>query len=260
MNIAVCVKQSIDTEAVITLDDQGQVVTEGAALIIDPYAEFAVERAIQLKEEHGGEVVIVAVGDDESTPAIRHALSMGADRAVLIDDAAIDQTNPQAKARVLAAALKTLNPDLIMGGTKSGDTSRAQTLPRIATILGMSQVSLVVEANLEGESLAVSHETDDGLEKVSVALPAVIAAQQGLAEPRYPNVRDIMKSKKKPIDKMTLADLGLPASEVDSSIRQVAVQSYALKPERKGGRIVEGETADAVKETASLLQSEAKVL
>lgn len=260
MNIAVCVKQSIDTEAIITLDDQGQVVTEGAALIIDPYAEFAVERAIQLKEEHGGEVVIVAVGDDESTPAIRHALSMGADRAVLIDDAAIDQTNPQAKARVLAAALKTLNPDLIMGGTKSGDTSRAQTLPRIATILGMPQVSLVVEANLEGESLAVSHETDDGLEKFSVALPAVIAAQQGLAEPRYPNVRDIMKSKKKPIDKMTLADLGLPASEVDSSIRQVAVQSYALKPERKGGRIVEGETADAVKETASLLQSEAKVL
>ena len=260
MNIAVCVKQSIDTEAVITLDDQGQVVTEGAALIIDPYAEFAVERAIQLKEEHGGEVVIVAVGDDESTPAIRHALSMGADRAVLIDDAAIDQTNPQAKARVLAAALKRLNPDLIMGGTKSGDTSRAQTLPRIATILGMPQVSLVVEANLEGESLAVSYETDDGLEKFSVALPAVIAAQQGLAEPRYPNVRDIMKSKKKPIDKMTLADLGLPASEVDSSIRQVAVQSYALKPERKGGRIVEGETADAVKETASLLQSEAKVL
>ena len=88
----------------------------------------------------------------------------------------------------------------------------------------------------------------------------MIAAQQGLAEPRYPNVRDIMKSKKKPIDKMTLADLGLPASEVDSSIRQVAVQSYALKPERKGGRIVEGETADAVKETASLLRSEAKVL
>ena len=134
MNIAVCVKQSIDTEAVITLDDQGQVVTEGAALIIDPYAEFAVERAIQLKEEHGGEVVVVAVGDDESIPAIRHALSMGADRAVLIDDVTIDQTNPQAKARVLAAALKTLNPDLIMGGTKSGDTSRAQTLPRIATI------------------------------------------------------------------------------------------------------------------------------
>lgn len=88
-------------------------VTEGAALIIDPYAEFAVERAIQLKEEHGGEVVVVAVGDDESTPAIRHALSMGADRAVLIDDAAIDKTNPQAKARVLAAALKRLTPILL---------------------------------------------------------------------------------------------------------------------------------------------------
>lgn len=260
MNIAVCIKQCIDTEAVITLDDQGQVVTEGAALIIDPYAEFAVERAIQLKEELGGEVVIVSIGDDETTPAIRHALSMGADRAILIDDTAIDQSNPQAKARVLAAALKTINPDIIMGGTKSGDTSRAQTMPRVATILGLPQASLVVEVEVQGDSLEVSHETDDGLEKLTLSMPAVISAQQGLAEPRYPNVRDIMKSKKKPIDKMTIADLGLSADEVSPSVNHIAVQSYALKPERQGGRIVEGETEDAVKETIGLLQSEAKVL
>lgn len=260
MNIAVCIKQSVDTEAVITLDAQGQVVTEGAALIIDPYAEFAVERAIQLKEEHGGEVVVVAIGDGEAVPAIRHALSMGADRAILVNDDAIDQTNPQAKARVLAAVLKILNPDVIMGGTKSGDTSRAQTMPRVATILGLPQVSLVVEADVEGETLAVSHETDDGIETFTLSLPAVIAAQQGLAEPRYPNVRDIMKSKKKPIDTMTVADLGLTNDEVGPSAAKVHVQSYALKLQRQGGHIVKGETADAVKETASLLQTEAKVL
>lgn len=260
MNIAVCVKQSIDTEAVITLDEQGKVVTEGAALIIDPYAEFAVERAIQLKEEHGGEVIVVTIGDDEAIPAIRHALSMGADRALLIDDAVIDQTNPQAKARVLAAALKTLNPDIIMGGTKSGDTSRAQTMPRIAAIMGLPQVSLVVEANLEDNALIVLHEMDDGIEKISLPLPAVIAAQQGLAEPRYPNVRDIMKSKKKPIETLTVADLGLSTEEVGAPAAKVTVQSYALKPERKGGHIIEGELADAVKEVATLLQTEAKVL
>ncbi len=260
MNIAVCVKQSIDTEAVITLDEQGKVVTEGVALIIDPYAEFAVERAIQLKEEHGGEVIVVTIGDDEAIPAIRHALSMGADRALLIDDAVIDQTNPQAKARVLAAALKTLNPDIIMGGTKSGDTSRAQTMPRIAAIMGLPQVSLVVEANLEDNALIVSHEMDDGIEKISLPLPAVIAAQQGLAEPRYPNVRDIMKSKKKPIETLTVADLGLSTEEVGVPAAKVTVQSYALKLERKGGHIIEGEPADVVKEVATLLQTEAKVL
>ncbi len=260
MNIAVCIKQSIDTEAVITLDDKGQVVTEGAALIIDPYAEFAVERAVQLKEEYGGEVIALTIGDEESVPAIRHALSMGVDRAILVEDDAIDQTNPQAKARVLAAVLKTIDVDLVMGGTKSGDTSRAQTMPRVATILGFPQVSLVVEVDVAGESLAVCHETDDGLERFELSMPAVVCAQQGLAEPRYPTVRDIMKSKKKPIDTMAIADLGLTAEEVDASVAKIKVQSYSLKPERQGGRIVEGETPDAVKETTTLLQNEAKVI
>ncbi len=260
MNIAVCIKQCVDTEAVITLDAQGRAVTEGAALIIDPYAEFAVERAVQFKEEHGGEVVVVTIGNDDSLPAIRHALSMGADRAILVDDAIIDQTNPQAKARVLAAALKTFNPDIIMGGTKSGDTARAQTMPRIAAIMGLPHVSLVVEASLEEGVLAVSHEMDNGIEKLSLSLPAVIAAQQGLAEPRYPNVRDIMKSKKKPIDTMTVADLGLSGEEVGASAAKVTVCSYALKPERQGGHIIEGETVEAINEVATLLQTEAKVL
>ena len=132
MKIAVCVKQSIDTEALITLGSDGEVSTEGAALIIDPYAEFAVEKAVQLKEQNGGEVILVTVGSQDEVPAIRHALSMGADRAILIDDEAIDTTNPQAKARVLAAVLTEEQPDIILGGYKSGDTSRAQTLPRVA--------------------------------------------------------------------------------------------------------------------------------
>lgn len=149
MKIAVCVKQSIDTEALITLGSDGEVSTEGAALIIDPYAEFAVEKAVQLKEQNGGEVILVTVGSQDEVPAIRHALSMGADRAILIDDEAIDTTNPQAKARVLAAVLTEEQPDIILGGYKSGDTSRAQTLPRVASIMGLPQVGWITGLEIE---------------------------------------------------------------------------------------------------------------
>lgn len=260
MKIAVCVKQTIDTEAVITLDADGQVVTEGAALIIDPYAEFAVEKAVQLKETHSGEVVVVTVGTQDDVPAIRHALSMGADRAILVEDANIDTANPLAKARVLAAVLEAEQPDIIMGGYKSGDTGQAQTLPRVAAIMGIPQVGWITGLELEGETAIVDHELDDGVERVSVALPALFTAQQGLAEPRYPTVRDIMQSKKKPIDTKDLTAIGVDVSQVGPAVAQVVVKSYALKPEREGGRIVEGDVPDAVAETASLLANEAKVL
>lgn len=260
MKIAVCVKKSIDTEAVITLDADGQVVTECAALIIDPYAEFAVEKAVQLKEAHGGEVVVVTIGTQEDVPAIRHALSMGADRAILVEDDAIDISNPLAKARLIAAVLETEQPDMVLGGYKSGDTSQAQTMPRVASIMGLPQVGWVTGIELEGASALVDHELDDGVEQISVQLPALFTAQQGLAEPRYPTVRDIMQSKKKPIDTMDLAKLGVDAAQVGPEVAQVVVKSYALKPERSGGRIVEGDAPDAVAETASLLANEAKVL
>lgn len=260
MKIAVCVKQTIDTEAVITLDADGQVVTEGAALIIDPYAEFAVEKAVQLKETQGGEVLIVTVGSQDDVPAIRHALSMGADRAILVEDEAIDLTDPRAKARVLASVLEAEQPDIILGGYKSGDTSHAQTLPRVATIMGVPQVGWITGLEVDGQTALADHELDDGIERVAVQLPALFTAQQGLAEPRYPTVRDIMQSKKKPIDSKDLAALGLDADQVGPSGAQVRVMSYALKPERAGGRIVEGDTPDAVAETAGLLASEAKVL
>ena len=253
MKIAVCVKQSIDTEALITLGSDGEVSTEGAALIIDPYAEFAVEKAVQLKEQNGGEVILVTVGSQDEVPAIRHALSMGADQA-------IDTTNPQAKARVLAAVLTEEQPDIILGGYKSGDTSRAQTLPRVASIMGLPQVGWITGLEIEGDVALADHELADGVEQVSVGLPALFTAQQGLAEPRYPTVRDIMQSKKKPIDTKDLAALGILPDQVGPAIAKTSVRSYALKPERAGGRIIEGDAPDAVAETAQLLANEANVL
>lgn len=262
MNIAVCIKQTVDTEAEVGVDAEGRVLTEGQTLVIDPYSEFAVERAVQLVEEHGGEAAVVCVGGDEALPAVRHALSMGASAGYLIDDPALAGADAAARARVLAAALERLGADLVMGGCKSADTASAQTMPRVSELLGAPCVHVVtaLEADPAAGTVRAVREIDDGTAVVDVALPAVITAQQGLAEPRYPNVRAIMQSKKKPVDVWTLADLGVEPASVAVEARRTRAVRYRAKPARQGGRIVEGETtAEAVALTVELLGTEAKV-
>lgn len=261
MNIAVCIKQTVDTEAEVGVDAEGRVLTEGQTLVIDPYSEFAVERAVQLVEEHGGEVAVVCIGGDEAMPAVRHALSMGAAEGYLIDDRALDAADAAARARVLAAALERVPADLVMGGCKSADTAGAQTMPRVAELLGLPCVQVVtaLEADPAAGTARATREIDDGVAVVDVALPAVVTAQQGLAEPRYPNVRAIMQSKKKPVTVLTLADLGREDAAAPEAARTRVVR-YRAKAARQGGRIVEGETtAEAVAAAVGLLETEAKV-
>lgn len=149
MNIVVCVKQVMDTEALIELDDSGEVITEGRTQIIDPYGEFAVEKAVQLKEQLGGEVTCLCYGDDGCTSAIRHALAMGADKAVLIEDDAWRSVDAAQCAAELAGALKDLSVDLIMGGWTSGDTASAQVMGRLSALLDIPLANMVtgLEAN-----------------------------------------------------------------------------------------------------------------
>ena len=258
MDIAVCIKQTVDTEAEVGVDAEGRVLTEGQTLVIDPYSEFAVERAVQLVEEHGGEAAVVCIGGDEALPAVRHALSMGAAAGYLIDDRALDEA---VRARVLAAALERVPADLVMGGCKSADTAGAQTMPRVAELLGLPCVQVVtaLEADPAAGTARAVREIDDGVAVVDVALPAVVTAQQGLAEPRYPNVRAIMQSKKKPVTVWTLADLGREDAAAPEAARTRVVR-YRAKAARQGGRIVEGETtAEAVAAAVELLETEAKV-
>ena len=218
MNIVVCVKQVMDTEALIELDDSGEVITEGRTQIIDPYGEFAVEKAVQLKEQLGGEVTCLCYGDDGCTSAIRHALAMGADKAVLIEDDAWRCVDAAQCAAELAGALK----DMVTGSEATADGVKA------------------------------SCEIDDGVEICEYKLPVIIAAQQGLAEPRYPSVRDVMQARRKPIERKAPAGGSQPV---------LAVAGRDLKGARSGGRIIEGDTvADAVAQAASLLRSEAKVI
>lgn len=252
MNIVVCVKQVMDTEALIELDGNGEVITEGRTQIIDPYGEFAVEKAVQLKEQLGGEVTCLCYGDDGCTSAIRHALAMGADKAVLIEDDAWRGSDAAQCAAELAAVLKDMNADLIMGGWTSGDTASAQVMGRLSILLDLPLANMVTALEATDSDIKASCEIDDGIEVCEYKLPAIVAAQQGLAEPRYPSVRDVMQARRKPIDRKA------PVGGVQAVLE---VEGRDLKGARSGGRIVEGDTvADAVAQAAQLLRSEAKVI
>lgn len=252
MNIVVCVKQVMDTEALIELDGNGEVITEGRTQIIDPYGEFAVEKAVQIKEQVGGEVTCLCYGDDGCTSAIRHALAMGADKAVLIEDDAWRSVDAAQCAAELAAALKDMNADIIMGGWTSGDTASAQVMGRISAILGIPYANMVTGLETTDGGVKASCEIDDGTEVCEYTLPVIVAAQQGLAEPRYPSVRDVMQARRKPIERK---------SPVGGTQPVLSVEGRELKGARSGGRIIEGDTtADVVAETARLLRSEAKVI
>lgn len=234
MNIVVCVKQVMDTEALIELGDDGNVLTEGRTQIIDPYGEFAVEKAVQLKEQLGGEVTVLCYGDDGCTSAIRHALAMGADKAVLVEDDSWRAVDAAQCAEVLAASVKDMGADVIMGGWTSGDTASAQVMGRISAILGIPFANMVTSLEATDSGVKASCEVDDGFEVCEYQLPVIIGAQQGLAEPRYPSVRDVMQARRKPIERK--------AAEI-SAQAALEVVGRELKGARSGGRIVEGEQA-----------------
>lgn len=256
MNIAVCVKQVIDTEAVIELDSEGRPCLEGQTLVIDPYSEFAVERAVQLTEQQGGEVTLVTLGTQECLSAVRHGLAMGAHGALLVEDDAWLERDAASAAALLAEALRPMGADLVMGGWKSSDTAAAQLMGRIAALLELPLANMATILEVDGGTARVSCEVDEGVEELELPLPAVVAAQQGLAEPRYPSVRDVMQARRKKVETVKAADLAV----VDEGLSCLETISSELKPQRAGGRIVEGTAAEAAAETARALAEDAKVL
>ncbi|MDA8442741.1 MAG: electron transfer flavoprotein subunit beta/FixA family protein [Peptococcaceae bacterium] len=260
MRIVVCMKQTFDTEAKIALTADGLIDSTGVTLVVDPYSEFAVEKGIQFKEKFGGEVVIVCIGDTQAETAIRQCMAMGADRAVIVTDPAMDGSDQSATARVLAKAVISQEPDIILGGFKSVDSGSAQVMLRLAEILNLPHVNVVTNIEIgEGKAIA-TRELDDGVELVEVSLPAIFTAQQGLAEPRYPSVKGIMQAKKKELKRLTLADLDIDPTSVGPANAKVKIHGLTLPAPRKGGRIIGGEIPEATADLVKALRDEAKVI
>lgn len=256
MKIVVCLKQTFDTEAKITINAGGKINDQGVSLIMNPYDEFAVEEALRLQEKNGGEVTVISVGGAKAQDALRQALAMGADKAVLVTPE-LEAMDEYTTATILAKAIAGLEYDLILAGFRAVDDGSAQVAGRVAEILGLPVVNVVTKLEVaDGKALA-TREIEGGSEVVEVPLPAVITAQKGLNEPRYPSMKGIMKAKKKPMEKKDLAGLGLDAAAVAA---KVSTLEYFLPAPRAAGKIIPGEPAEAAAALARALREEAKII
>jgi electron transfer flavoprotein beta subunit len=257
MNIIVYIKQTFDTEAKIVLDGSGKIDANGVNLIINPYDEFAIEEGIRLKEKLGGEVTAVTIGGARAQEALRTALAMGIDKAVLISDPALENADDWVNAEVLAKAISTMPCDLAIAGRIAIDDGASQIGIRLAEKLNVPSISSILKLDVTGTHVTATREIDGGTETIEADLPVVLTAQKGLNDPRYPSVAGIMKAKKKPLQTLTLADLGLSAGDL---AQKMSVQKYTLPEARKAGQKIPGDAAQAAHELARLLREEAKIL
>jgi electron transfer flavoprotein beta subunit len=242
MNIVVLVKQVPDSGAERTLHPDDQTVDRGGANnVINEMDEYALEEALKLQEAHGGEVTVLTVGPERATEAIRKALQMGPDKAVHVVDDALHGSCAPATSKVVAAALRTLNPDLVLAGAESTD-GRVQVLPHmIAERLGIAALTGARKLTVEGTALTVERQTDEGYEVVTASTPAVVSVWDTINEPRYPSLKGIMAAKKKPIQTLSLADLGIAADEVGFAGATSKVVESAKRPPRQAGTKVTDE-------------------
>lgn len=265
MNIVVCIKQVPDTETKIKLkSDFSGIETEGIKYIINPYDEFAIEEALRIKDRFGqGVVTLITVGPSRATEALRTGLAMGADEAIHINDPFFEGCDQFITAKALAAAIKNINYDLILCGRQAIDDDSAQVYAYLAEFLDLPFVSFVIKLDISQDKKSlVAHRVIEGgsFEVVESSLPAIIAATKGLNEPRYASLPGIMKAKKKEIKILKASDLGFANGDDGSRESKIKIKKYHYPPERKPGRIIDGEPEACVKELVRLLREEAKVI
>ena len=260
MKIVVCVKQVPDTETRVRIAPEGNAIAESDVnWIVSPYDEFAIEEALKIKEAKGeGEVVLVTVGPDRAQSALRTGLAMGADSAVHVKDASLDGADTLATARALAGAIKTLDPyDLVLCGQQGVGGDNSQIPGLLAEMLDLPQVTVAIKIDLQDGKATVEREIEGAHEKWETSLPAVISAQKGLNEPRYASLKGIMAAKKKPIQALDAAGVGLDAATAAPKVKVTAME---LPPDRPAVNMIEGEPDAQAKELIRLLNEDAKVI
>jgi electron transfer flavoprotein beta subunit len=239
MNIVVLVKQVPDTYSERRLRGDGALDRDASDAVLDEINERAVEEALQLKEAHGGAVTVLSMGPDRATEAIRKALSMGADAAVHLTDEGLAGSDAVGTARALAGAIGTVGEvDLVLAGNEASDGRSAAVPAMVAEVLGLPALTHARQVTVEGGSVTVRRETDDGVVTLSAELPAVVSVNEKINEPRYPSFKGIMAAKKKPVTTLSLADAGLDASQVGAAAALTSVVSATPKPPKSAGEKV----------------------
>ena len=252
MKIVVTVKQVPDPNSNLTLEGDNSISRE-KEVVLDPGDECGVEEALQLKEAHGGEVVLVSMGPERAKDAIRKGLSMGADRGVLITDPGLAGADALLTAHVLAAAIKSEEPDLVICATESYDGSTGMVPPMLAELLGFPQLTFAKKVEVDGSNVKVHRQTADGYQVVEASTPALSTVTAAIAEPRYASLKGIMAARSKEIKQLALGDVGVEKSQPAETIEGVVDAE-----QRKAGEVIEDD-GSAVDKIVAVL-AEAKIL
>lgn len=211
MKIVACIKQVPDSAAKVVVEN-GRVFWGDAPLVINPWDEFAVEAALQLKEKHGGTVTVISVGGENEKEAIKHALAMGADDAILITDPALSGLDTQSIAQVLASAIQKIGSvDVAFFGRQAIDNDSGLTPSQTARLLDWPALTLAAVINVDADTIKVDRSIEEGRQVVSAKLPAVVSLVKDFGEPRYPSFMGIRKAARAEVPAWSLVDLGISA-------------------------------------------------
>ncbi len=257
MEILVCVKRVPDTadaEVVLRPDGKG-IREEDLAFGINEWDNYAVEEAIRLKEAHGGSVTIATVGSPESEDVLRRCLAMGADEAVMIDEAPLAGADPYGVARALAALARRKPYDLVLAGAQAADDGYGMTGPVLAGYLGWPHATLVTSVSLEGGKAVVARELEGGLEEVlAVELPAVLTIQTGINEPRYVSIMGIRKVRSKEIPVVGPGEIGIGAGEVGANANLLRSLGLSVPPAGKEAIMLKGAPAEVAQKILEIIK------
>ena len=259
MNVVVCGKVIPASTVTIEIDaNTKRLARKGVPHELDPAAASAVEEGLRLTEKHGGTVVLVTMGTSDATIGIRNALAMGVTSAVHILDDAVAGSDTLGTAKLLAAAIKKLECDLVICATESGDSYSGIVHGQIAQLLDIPPLTFAREITVDGGNITIKRQSESGFDVVESTLPALVACSSGINEPRYPQLKGIMAAKKKEIKVYTAADLGLSPDQVGEKGAREKVLTIGRPPMRQAGKAVTDE-GEGGKQIADFL-AEIKVI
>ena len=271
LNIVVLLKQTFDTEEKITVTSAGIDESE-VKYVINPYDEYALEEALRQREQHGGHITVITCGAERSQEALRTALAVGADEAIRLDNAELPDDS-FVVAAALTAIIEPLRPDLLLAGLFSVDNGAGSVALQIAERLKLPHASSAIKLSVIGANeldaeisssaeryAVVERDVEGDTETVSIPLPALITAQQGLNEPRYPSLPGIMKAKRKPLRTILLDELDLKSGAGAQAALRTIRTELLPPPARKAGIQLKGTPQEQASTLVSLLKSEVKVL
>ncbi len=239
MNVVVCVKQIPDPAEPGQIDPATKTLKRDGKLILDESDSYGVEMALQLRDASGGgEVTLVSMAPNGEMSGLRTALAMGADKAILISDPTLLGSDALGTAKILAAAIKRAEADLVLTATESSDGYTGTVPEQIAELLGLPSVTFAKSVSVSGGSVQVRRQTEAGYDAVECPLPAVVSVTAGVVEPRYPSFKGIMAAKNKPVDNVTASDLGFDAASVGWAGAGQEIVEIAQAEQREAGEIV----------------------